>query len=52
MGRKDPRLVILRMNVLYNLKIDDNKNIKITQFRVYAESDVEKLTNMWNLFKK
>jgi hypothetical protein len=44
-------LVELRMNVLYNLKID-NKDIKITKFRVYAESDVDKLTKMWQLFKR
>jgi hypothetical protein len=44
-------LVELRMNVLYNLKID-KKDIKITKFRVYAESDVDKLTKMWQLFKK
>jgi hypothetical protein len=44
-------LVELRMNVLYNLKID-NKDIKITKFRVYAESDGDKLNKMWALFKR
>jgi hypothetical protein len=45
-------LVELKFNVLYNLKIDRNKDIKITKFRVYAESDVDKLAKMWQLFKK
>jgi hypothetical protein len=45
-------MVELKMNVLYNLKIDENKNIKITKFRVYAESNVDKLNKMWQLFKK
>jgi hypothetical protein len=45
-------MVELKMNVLYKLKLGPNKDIKITNFRVYTESDVEKLTKMWNLFKK
>jgi hypothetical protein len=39
------------MNVLYNLKIDRNKDIKITKFRVFVESDPDKLNKMFQLFK-
>ena len=45
-------LIELKMNVLYTLQIDDNENIIITSFRVYSESNVEKLNKMWELFKK
>jgi hypothetical protein len=45
-------LVELKMNVLYHLKIDRNKDIKITKFRVFVQSDVDKLTKMFQLFRK
>lgn len=44
-------LIELKMNVLYCLRID-NDDIKITKFRVYVESDAEKLSRMWQLFRK
>jgi hypothetical protein len=44
--------VELKMNVLYNLKIDRNKDIKIIKFRVFVESDPDKLNKMIQLFRK
>ena len=44
-------LIELKMNVLYSLRID-NDDIKITKFRVYVESDADKLSRMWQLFRK
>ena len=45
-------LIELKMNVLYTLQIDDNRNILIKSFRVYSESNVDKLNKMWELFRK
>ncbi len=43
-------LLELRMNVLYNLKIDDNKDIKITKVRVFLESDPSKTAKLFQLY--
>lgn len=43
-------LLELKMNVLYNLKIDSNKDIKITKVRVFlqgAPSKIEKLSQIY-----
>jgi hypothetical protein len=45
-------LVELKMNVVYYLKIDSNRDIKISKFRVFVQSDVDKLTKMFQLFRK
>jgi hypothetical protein len=45
-------LVELKMNVVYYLKIDSNREIKISKFRVFVQSDVDKLTKMFQLFRK
>ncbi|MDZ7261747.1 MAG: hypothetical protein ONB05_06545 [candidate division KSB1 bacterium] len=45
-------LVELKMNVLYGLKIGPKKDIKIKKFRVFVESDPEKLNKMLKLFRK
>jgi hypothetical protein len=43
-------LLELRMNVLYYLKIDDNKDIKITKVRVFLESDPRKVAKLSQLY--
>ena len=43
-------LLELRMNVLYNLKIDENKDIKITKVRVFLESDPRKAAKLSQLY--
>ncbi len=43
-------LLELRMNVLYNLKIDANKDIKITKVRVFLESDPRKTAKLSQLY--
>ena len=44
-------LLELDMNVLYNLKIDADKDIKITMVRVFLESDPAKVTKLTQLYK-
>ena len=43
-------LLELKMNVLYNLKIDRNKDIKIARVRVFLESDPGKITKLSQLY--
>jgi hypothetical protein len=43
-------LLELRMNVLYYLKIDDHKDIKITKVRVFLESDPRKAAKLSQLY--
>jgi hypothetical protein len=43
-------LLELRMNVLYNLKIDEGKDIKITKVRVFLESDPRKAAKLVQLY--
>jgi len=43
-------LLELRMNVLYNLKIEDHKDIKITKVRVFLESDPHKVAKLSQLY--
>ena len=43
-------LLELRMNVLYNLTIDDEKDIKITKVRVFLESDPRKAAKLSQLY--
>jgi hypothetical protein len=44
-------LLELDMNVLYNIKINSNKDIKITKVRVFLESDPVKVTKLTQLYK-
>jgi hypothetical protein len=44
-------LLELKMNVLYNLKIDQNKDIKITKVRVFLESDPRKVAKLSQLYR-
>ena len=43
-------LLELKMNVLYNLKIDANKDIKIAKVRVFLESDPRKVAKLSQLY--
>jgi hypothetical protein len=43
-------LVELKMNVLYNLKIDQNKDIKITKVKVFPESDPVKVAKLFQAY--
>jgi len=45
-------LIELKMNVLYNLRIDPNKDIKIAKVRVFLETNphkIEKLTQIYGI---
>ena len=44
-------LLELKMNVLYNLKIDQNEDIKITKVRVFLESDPRKVAKLSQLYR-
>ncbi len=44
-------LLELKMNVLYNLKIDDDKDIKIIKVRVFLETNPEKVTKLTQLYR-
>lgn len=44
-------LLELKMNVLYNIKIDDDKDIKITKVRVFLETNPQKVTKLTQLYK-
>ena len=39
------------MNVLYKIKIDDDKDIKITKVRVFLETNPEKVTKLTQLYR-
>ena len=43
-------LLELKMNVLYNLKIDRNKGIKIVKVRVFLESEPRKIAKLAQLY--
>jgi hypothetical protein len=43
-------LVELKMNVLYSLIIDTNKDIKITRVRVFLESDPRKMEKLIQVY--
>jgi hypothetical protein len=43
-------LLELKMNVLYNLKIDPNGDIKIIKVRVFLESDPRKIAKLSQLY--
>jgi hypothetical protein len=43
-------LLELRMNVLYSLKIDNSRDIKITKVRVFLESDPRKAAKLTQLY--
>jgi hypothetical protein len=43
-------LLELKMNVLYNLKIADTNEIKITKARVFLESDPRKIAKLSQLY--
>jgi hypothetical protein len=43
-------LLELRMNVLYNLIIEDDNNIKIVKVRVFLESDPDKVAKLVQLY--
>jgi hypothetical protein len=44
-------LLELKMNVLYVLKIDDNKDFKIAKVKVFCESDAEKIAGLFQVYK-
>jgi hypothetical protein len=43
-------LLELRMNVLYNIKIDQNKDLKIIKIRVFLESNPGKIARLSQLY--
>jgi len=43
-------LVELKMNVLYKLEIDQNKDIKITKVKVFPESDPVKVAKLFQAY--
>jgi len=43
-------LLELKMNVLYNLKIDQNNEFKIAQVRVFLESNPQKAAKLFQLY--
>jgi hypothetical protein len=44
-------LLELKMNVLYNIKINDDKDIKITRARVFLETNPEKVAKLTQLYR-
>ncbi|MGZ3998886.1 MAG: hypothetical protein ACXVKM_14530 [Flavisolibacter sp.] len=40
----------LKMNVLYNIKIDQKKDMKITKVRVFLESNPSKVAKLFQLY--
>jgi hypothetical protein len=44
-------LLELRMNALYNLKIGDEKDIKIVKVRVFLETNPEKVIKLTQLYR-
>lgn len=43
-------LLEIKMNTLYNLKIDDNGEYKITKARVFLETNPEKAAKLCNIY--
>jgi hypothetical protein len=43
-------LLELKMNALYNLKIDQNKELKITSVKVFLETNPEKVAKLSQLY--
>jgi len=43
-------IVELKMNVLYHLRIDQNKDIKITKVKVFSESDPVKVAKLFQAY--
>ena len=41
----------LRMHALYKLRIDDDENIRITEVRIFLESNLEKVTKLAQLYR-
>jgi len=44
-------LLELRMNALYKLRIDDNRDIKIVEVRIFLESAPEKVARLAQLYR-
>jgi hypothetical protein len=50
--RKSGKVLLeLKMNVLYSLNIDSNKDIKIAKVKVFLESNPEKVAKLAQLYK-
>lgn len=43
-------LLELKMNVLYNLRIDENQDLKISKVRVFLESDPPKAAKLFQIY--
>jgi hypothetical protein len=43
-------LLELKMNVLYNIQVDRNRDMKITRVRVFLESNPEKVAKLAHLY--
>jgi hypothetical protein len=44
-------LLELKMNALYNLKIDKNNDIKITRVKIFLESNPQKIAKLSQLYR-
>ena len=44
-------LMELRMSALYKLRIDDKQNIRITEVRIFLESNPEKVSRLTRLYR-
>jgi hypothetical protein len=44
-------LMELRMNALYKLRIDNDENIRITEVRIFLESNPEKVARLAQLYR-
>jgi hypothetical protein len=44
-------LAEMKMNAIYNIKIDNNNDIKITKVRVFVERDPRKIAKVTKLFR-
>ncbi|MBN2240555.1 MAG: hypothetical protein JW712_12345 [Dehalococcoidales bacterium] len=44
-------LMELRMNAMYKLRIDENQDIKITEVRIFLESNPEKVARLAQLYR-
>ena len=44
-------LMELRMSALYKLRIDDKQNIRITEVRIFLESNPEKVSRLTQLYR-
>jgi hypothetical protein len=45
-------LLELKMNVVYNLKIDENQSLKISKVRVFLESDPAKAAKLFQIYAR